>query len=62
MAAEWEKENRKLQDEIAQIQDYIAKSRDKIRSLVSENAVKGEELGKLYVKRYEMKKNSNNSA
>ena len=29
--------------------------------MVGENAVKGEELSKLYVKRYEMKKNSNNA-
>lgn len=56
MASEWEKENKKLQDQIKQIQEQIARQREQIRTQVSENAAKGEELGKLYVKKNEMRK------
>ena len=56
MASEWEKENKKLQDQIKQVQDQIAKKRELIRTQVSDNAAKGEELGKLYIKRNEIKK------
>jgi hypothetical protein len=32
MASEWEKENKKLQDQIKQVQDQIAKKRELIRT------------------------------
>ena len=59
MASEWEKENKKLQEQIKQVQDQIARQRELIRTQVSDNAAKGEELGKLYIKRNEIKKNAN---
>ena len=40
-----------------QMQDQITRQREQIRTQVSDNAAKGEELGKLYFKRNEMKKN-----
>jgi len=45
-----------LQEEINKIVDEIARQREEVKRLINDNAAKGEELNKIYVKRGEMEK------
>jgi len=45
-----------LQEEINKIVDEIARQREEVKRLINDNAAKGEELNKIYVKRGEIEK------